>query len=195
METLLDEMLPRYDVHEVHRKLVPAPPARTYAAAAGVTGREVRLAAPLMAVRGIPGRLRSRGGPRRRDAALPLLEAFQRGGFIQLGEDPGRELVLGAVGRFWQLSPETVALDGPQAFRDFSEPGYARVAFNLLVTPDGRHGSCVRTETRVAGTDPQGSRMFRRYWVVIRGGSGLIRHSWLAAIRRRASGDAPALVH
>jgi hypothetical protein len=191
--SLLDQILPHYDVHEVHRKLVPAPPARTYAAAEGVTGREVRLAAPLMALRGIPGRLRGR--PPRPDNTVPLLQSFERGGFIRLGEDPGREVVLGAVGRFWQVSPEVVALSGPDEFRDFCEPGYARVAFNLLVTPDGRQGSCVRTETRVAGTDPHGSRMFRRYWVLIRAGSGLIRHSWLAAIGRRASDEGPALVH
>ena len=88
-----------------------------------------------------------------------------------------------------------VRIDGLDSFLGFSEPGYARVAFNLLVTPDGRSGSRVRTETRVVGTDAQGSRLFRRYWFLIRGGSGLIRHSWLAAIRRRASEELPALVH
>jgi hypothetical protein len=147
-----------------------------------------------MAIRRLPGLLTGRAvlnQPR----ALPILEAFEHGGFRRLCEDPGREVVLGAVGRFWLIRPEIVPIDGPDGFRAFSQPGYARVAFNLVVTPDGRHGSCVRTETRVVGTDPQGSRLVRRYWLVIRGGSGLIRHSWLRAIRRRASEEGPALVH
>ena len=196
MHTLLDDLLPVYDVHEVHETLVPAPPLRTYAAVEAVTPRDVRLARPLMALRRLPALLTGgggSGGPR--PGAMGILESFERGGFVRLAEEPGREVVLGAVGRFWRINPEVVRIDGPEAFHAFSEPGYARVAFNLLVTPDGRAGARLRTETRVAGTDVHGSRMFRRYWLLIRGGSGLIRHSWLRAIRRRASGERPALVH
>ena len=35
------------------------------------------------------------------------------------------------------------------------------------------------------GTDPEATRKFRRYWLLIRLGSGAIRRSWLKAIRRR----------
>jgi hypothetical protein len=45
----------------------------------------------------------------------------------------------------------------------------------------------VVTETRVAGTSPEATRALLRYWVAIRLGSGAIRRSWLAAIRRRAA--------
>ena len=43
------------------------------------------------------------------------------------------------------------------------------------------------TETRIAGTDSAARRAFARYWLLIRGPSGLIRRSWLAAIDRRAT--------
>ena len=43
------------------------------------------------------------------------------------------------------------------------------------------------TETRVLLTDERSRRAFRRYWLVIRPFSGLIRRNWLTAIVRRAS--------
>jgi hypothetical protein len=46
-------------------------------------------------------------------------------------------------------------------------------------------GSRVTTETRIVGTDAEATRRFRRYWLLIRPGSGAIRRSWLKAIRRR----------
>jgi hypothetical protein len=55
----------------------------------------------------------------------------------------------------------------------------------FLVVPE-RGGCRVVTETRIVGTSPEATRAFLRYWRVIRPGSGAIRRSWLAAIRRRA---------
>jgi hypothetical protein len=72
-------------------------------------------------------------------------------------------------------------------FLSFAEPGYAKAAIAFLVRPE-RGGSRVITETRVAGTSPDATRAMRRYWRAIRLGSGAIRRSWLAAIRRRAVG-------
>jgi hypothetical protein len=42
------------------------------------------------------------------------------------------------------------------------------------------------TETRVQLTDANARRAFRRYWLVIRPFSGLIRRAWLRAIAQRA---------
>jgi hypothetical protein len=42
------------------------------------------------------------------------------------------------------------------------------------------------TETRVLLTDDGSRRAFRRYWLVIRPFSGVIRRRWLAAIVRRS---------
>ena len=51
----------------------------------------------------------------------------------------------------------------------------------------GRPAFHLITETRVAGTSPEATQAVLRYWRVIRLGSGAIRRSWLAAIRRRAA--------
>ena len=49
-------------------------------------------------------------------------------------------------------------------------------------------GTTLSTETRVLATDEASRRAFRRYWLVIRPFSGLIRRVWLRAIRQRAEG-------
>jgi hypothetical protein len=191
MARLLDELLPDFDVNEEHETRVAAPPDVAWAAVQAVTPGEIRLLGPLMAIRGLPARLRGGSAPDQRDPQLPILDAMQRQGFTLIGERPGEEGVLGIVGRFWSLEAmKTIRpIAGPEDFVAFAEPGYAKAAMDLRVVPDGA-GSRVLTETRIAGTDAEATKKFRRYWFVVGGGSALIRRSWLGAIRARA--EAPA---
>jgi hypothetical protein len=146
---------------------------------------EVRLLAPLMALRGLPALLTGRSRLRY-DRSTTLLDVFLRNGFALLGERPGAELAAGAIGRFWSLTGnQPLPVASLADFVAFGEPGYAKAALNFTLEPT-EGGTLVRTETRIAGTDPEAVRMFRRYWRVIYPGSALIRISWLNAIRRRA---------
>jgi len=78
---------------------------------------------------------------------------------------------------------------GPEEFRAFNVPGYAKAAVNFRVTSDASEsGTWLSTETRIATTDPGARCKFRAYWLLIRPGSALIRREWLAAIKRRAEG-------
>jgi len=182
---LLDEAFPRYDVHEVHSLELRAPPGRVWDALRAVTPLEIRVLAPLMALRSVPALL-ARRGRLPYSSSEPLIEVFLRAGFLELGVDPGREYVAGAVGRFWSLAGnQPLPLASPAEFVAFDDPGYAKAALNFTLEPSGA-GTLLRTETRVAGTDPEATRLFRRYWRVIYPGSALIRVSWLNAIRRRA---------
>jgi hypothetical protein len=178
-DTLLDEVLPEFDVGEVHSLWVPASPEAAYEAVKAVSGREVRLFGPLMRLRtfGRSGRVF--------DPEAPLLEEMLKVGFVRLGERPAEEVVVGAVGRFWSPfgnKPRIV-----EDFAGFAEPGYAKAALNFTVAAEG-DGSRITTETRILGTDFEATRKFRRYWLLIRLGSGAIRRSWLNAIRRRLIG-------
>jgi hypothetical protein len=176
MATLLDAVMPDYDVHEVHDLWVLAEPSDAYDAVKEVTAAEVRLFGPLM-------RLRTFGRSARAfDPRAPLLGEMVKVGFVPLGERPGAEVALGAIGRFW--SPTRNRPVPAPDFAGFSEPGYAKAAMNFTVTPEG-DGTRITTETRIAGTDAEATRKFRRYWLLIRLGSGAIRRSWLKAIRRR----------
>jgi len=173
---LLDEVMPDYDVHEVHSLWVAAAPDTAFAAVKAVSAREVRLFGPLMGLRTF-----GRSG-RAFDPQAPLLAEMLKIGFVELGERPGEEVAVGAIGRFW--SPFGNKPRAVEDFAAFAEPGYAKAALNFVVRPDGA-GSRITTETRIAGTDAEASRRFRRYWLLIRLGSGAIRRSWLKAIRRR----------
>jgi hypothetical protein len=174
-------------VRERHELWVPADPEATYEAVKAVSAREVRLFGPLM-------RLRTFGRSRRAfDPHGPLLGEMLKIGFVQLGERPGEEIVVGAIGRFW--SPTRNRPRPADDFASFAEPDYAKAAMNFTITRDG-DGSRITTETRIVGTDAKASRKFRAYWLAIRLGSGAIRRSWLKAIRRRLErrrpGNAPA---
>jgi hypothetical protein len=79
----------------------------------------------------------------------------------------------------------------PERFREFSEPGWAKAAFNFRVEEvEGR--TVLTTVTRVFCTDEGARRRFRRYWMLIRPGSGAIRVAWLRAIRRRGGHPPPS---
>jgi hypothetical protein len=180
---VLDDFLPRYDVNEVHSVSISASPAAAMDAIRELTAREVPVLVALMAIRSVPTLL-----SRRRPAVRgPLLGGFQKAGFVTLRDRP-EELVLGAVGRFWQPAGGLLPIE-PAEFRDFAEPGFAKGAIDFQVERvDGR--TVVTTETRVATTDERARRSFGRYWRVVHPGSALIRRDWLRAIRRRAEGHA-----
>jgi hypothetical protein len=184
--SLLEEVLPRFDVSEVHDVWVAADPRVVFAAVRQVTVQEVRLLGPLEALRALPGHLARRPVCRPSPSAR-VLEQFTTS-VVPLGERAGAEIAAGAIGRFWRLvGNEAAEVRTREEFLSFAEPGYAKAAITFLVRPE-RGGSRVITETRVAGTSPDATREMLRYWRAIRLGSGAIRRSWLAAIRRRAVG-------
>jgi hypothetical protein len=190
-ESLLDEVLPRYDASERHDIVVAAPPDVVFGAVKDVTVRDVRLLTPLMVLRGLPRLLKRRRRLRRPRSSAPVLGRLLEVGFVQLAERPGAEIVVGAVGRFWRPADNRpIAVPTREAFLSFAEPGYAKAAMAFLVRPEGDRSRVV-TETRIVGTSPDATKAFLRYWRVIRPGSGAIRRSWLAAIRRRADELAP----
>jgi len=162
----LDELLPRWDFRERHAVRVAASPERVFAAVRAVTAAEMPVARALMRARGM-----------RAAAQRPVLAEAMRA-FTVLADVPGRELVIGAVGRPWQLRGG----QRPDAdFRAFDEPGYAKMAMDFRFD-----GTRLTTETRVLLTDAAARRRFRAYWLLIRPFSGLIRRAWLRAIKRRA---------
>jgi len=177
----LDEFLPHYDANEVHSTRVAAPPDEVMAALRSLTAREVPVLVALMALRSLPAVLTGR---RRRPRRGTILEGFLRGGFVLLAERPD-ELVVGAVGRFWQASADVRRVSAAD-FAGFREPGYAKAAFNMHAQPAPGGGTLLTTETRIQATDDDARRSFRRYWRLIYPGSAAIRRAWLRAIRRRA---------
>jgi hypothetical protein len=166
--SLLDDVLPEWHFRERHRRHVSAEPERVFAAVRQLTLAETPVAAVLVRLRGMH--------PER---DLPIFDEMRRVGFEVEAEEPGRELAFAAVGQPWKVrgGERRRGVD----FRTFAEPGFAKMAFNFRLD-----GPTLSTETRVLLTDERSRRAFRRYWLVIRPFSGLIRRAWLRAIARRA---------
>lgn len=180
----LDEFLPEYDVNEVHSTRIAAPPAAVQATARTLTSRDVPLMTALMSLRRLPAAIARR--PHRAPADsldLPMLEQLTRSGFVVLADGPD-EIVLGTVGRFWALDSGIRSVSRDE-FVAFEVPGFAKAVMNFHVR-EAPGGTVLTTETRIAGTDEQARKKFRRYWRIVMPGSALIRRAWLRAIRKRA---------
>lgn len=106
-------------------------------------------------------------------------------GFTTLAEQPGREFVVGAIGRFWRKDYGGRAFE-PDDFVSFDEAGYAKLAVGFSVTPIDEHRCRLRYEARTATTDAVARRRFRSYWRVIRPGVAMIMRRALALIRKEA---------
>jgi hypothetical protein len=187
---LLDEVLPEFHVRASYGTQVVASPERVYASVWTADFNHWGLMRALFMLRGVPGllaapretwaRVRPQGGRRR-----VRLEDVLASGFTLLGEQPGEELVLGTVGRFWLAQGELTPVS-PESFREISAPGTAKAAWNFAVHPGTRGRTVLTTETRVLCSDRATRRRFRIYWALIGPFSGLIRREMLAAIRDTA---------
>jgi hypothetical protein len=108
--------------------------------------------------------------------------------WVGLGEDPGRELVFGAVGKAWRPSIQWRRVD-PGDFPEFGEPGWAKIAAALVVHPYGRC-SLLTYEARTACTDQMTTKRFARYWTLVSPGVGIVMRAALQAIKTAAEEEA-----
>lgn len=180
-DPLLDQFMPKYEVREIHETEVAASAEVTYGVAHEIdlhrstivraifTGRELLMGAEHVKHDHPPGFL----------AEILAL------GWRVLVEEPGHELVMGAVTQPWQPNVVFRGL-APEEFADFSEPGYAKIVWCLAVRPLGPARCRFRTETRVVTTDPDARSRFRRYWSVVSPGVLLIRYETLRLVKQEA---------
>ena len=184
------ELLPAAPFTEQHHRTVDAPIGDVWPHCLEVTASEIRTLGPLLALRGLPARLTRRRAPRAHEPE-PLIDVFEREGFVILRRDPaptaGRaSIVFGAAGRFWSIAGNApIAFAGRDDFVSFDRPGFAKTVARLDAVDLGDGRTRIETEALVAGTDVASTRKFAPYWALIRLPSGLIRRSWLAAIGRR----------
>jgi hypothetical protein len=180
---LIDEFLPEYDEIEHHQIDVEAPVGDAYRAVKELDLARSPVVLALLAVRGIPSLFTGAVKPKRRLGLDEIVES----GFVVLAEEPDCELVLGIVGKFWQLSSGVHRIE-PDQFTGFDEPGFAKAAWNFVVVERAGGGSTVTTETRIACTDAEARRKFGWYWRLIGPFSALIRRVLLRSIQRDAEG-------
>ena len=183
---LLDAHLPAYDVVLTEHLVIDADTGTVFEAAKNFDFMTTRslLVTALMTARSVPSRVLGRPVV----TPLELMLARDSGalpGWLVIGEVPGREVVFGAVGKFWKPDIEWHDLAADQ-FATFEEPGWGKIACHLLVRPDGPDRSILSYECRTATTDTASRRNMARYWWLIRPFVGYILRAVLRTIRANA---------
>jgi len=119
-----------------------------------------------MWVRGVPNRIRHIEEPA--PARMVLGAGDDLPGWSILAEEPGREVVFGAIGVFWTPTITWHESVAAAEFCAFTEPGWGRIACNLRVNPYGASRSLLTYECRTRATDDATRAKFLRYWRLIR---------------------------
>ena len=182
---LIDEQLPRYDYRDGFQVVITAAPGAVYDAVMQRDFLRLPLVREFFALRESPvGALHRLTGapPPMPMPKAPLSDLTSIGEFTRLAERPGKELVLGAVGRPWFPDYASTRL-AATAFAEFQEPGYAKIAWSWIVKPLGAGQTLLVCEWRTQLTDEESRAAFRRYWTVASSRVRLLARMGLARIK------------
>ena len=120
--------------------------------------------------------------------ALPSIP-MSEGGWVLLGERPGREIALGLVGKFWRPVIEFAPVLTAEEFRVFDERGFGKTVYDLQVRDLDGHRTLLSDLMRTATTDEHARRWFRRYWAFgVGSGAHILVGALLDSVRRAAEG-------
>jgi hypothetical protein len=175
----LDRWLPRPAIRAHHRRASTADADTLWRAALEVRLSDTRALGRVVRWR-IPGTA----------ADQPFGDLFRAYPFTVL-EDGANLLVSGLCGRIWTPARDYPTLEGPGAFRDWHEPGTARVLFAHWTAPcpDGR--TELISEARVQPVDRAAAIRLRVLWRVVGPFERLVGGDGLTTAVRRAEGNPP----
>ena len=168
---LIDEFLPDYDEVERHSIIIRASGEQVYAAVKELDLSDSTITRWLIRVRGL--------------SFSSKLGKLTEQGFIFLGEEPPKELLLGLVGRFWSPWGDLQRMDADD-FRTFTRLGYAKLVWNFALASLENGTVQLTTETRVLCFGSASRKRFRLYWLLVKPFSGMIRKEALRSIKRNA---------
>jgi hypothetical protein len=198
--SLIDRFMPAYSLRQVDRLAVAADPEQAWKVVRALEGYRLPFVRLLFALRAVPDRALARvrgrraatapAPPKPKSLSIDAIANTPGPGFIMLGEEPEREVVVGSVGKFWQPSIEFAAIT-PETFAAFDRPGFGKVAWCLRVDPREDGGAWISFDLRVGTTDPGSLSRFRRYWWIIGRFSHAIRRSILRQFRRELRAGEP----
>lgn len=184
-ELIIDDCLPTWDVEIAAHEIVAVPPEVTWRAARDLDllGVHTPLLDAAMWVRGLPAKFSRK--PVIEPTSLSFGGVEGMAGWVCLGERKGREIAVGAVGKYWQ--PDIEWRDVPaEEFPSFAEPGWGKIAVAITTIPHGANRTLLSYVCRVATTDDASRRRFARYWWLIRPFVGHIMRATVRAIARSA---------
>lgn len=188
---LLDAMMPVFDHTRIEYRVVDGPAPVVYRSARELDFLTVHspLSDAAMFVRMVPARVATWMGRQAIETTEEpdamrmgdLFDAPDAGGpeWFGLGETPGRELVVGSIGRFWQKVIDWQPVDAA-TFPEFADPGFGKIAMCIRVDPVAGGRSCITYEARTQLHDDEARAKFGRYWKLV---SPFTGHIMRAALR------------
>ncbi len=181
--SVLDRLIPQPALTEIDHTELAVDAAKAWNAIRAIDLAQSPLVRTLFGIRTLPDRLAGDATPLhlRLD---DLISTPETPGFQVLAEDATHEIAAGAIGKVWRPVIPFVHVPDADAFSAFSETGYIKVAWALRVVPENERASRVEFEVRVAATDDESWRKFRRYFMLIGPGSHVIRRVLLAQLER-----------
>jgi hypothetical protein len=184
---LIEKYAPTADASELHRIEIEADVQSVYQCLWSADLAGSAIIKTLMGLRALPALLlhpTSLHLKQSRWRRTITMQSLIDSGFAKLAEDPGRELVLGIVGRFWRPTGNV----SPYDETNFNGPvpvGLARAIWNFHLQQSGPGRTMLSTETRVVCGDAASRAKFRTYWLFVRPFSGLIRRLMLNSVKRK----------
>jgi hypothetical protein len=185
---LLDEFLPDSEFNGRVSVVVHAPPHAIFTALHAVTLDDMPLATWLGQLRYLPGRLLGRTAIEAPPNGPFMNQVQAGGGNLVLAEAPDREVVLGAIGKFHNLTDQQfVPLHDAEDFLHFAQPDYQKLAMSIRVEGDDpKVGYRLVLEHRTLALSPAARRKFWLYWLAIKPGGNFVSWLMLRAVKRRA---------
>ena len=168
---LIDRALPRYDEREYHQIEIHGERTEVYQTVRALDFSDSFLIRTLFRLRGLP-------------ATATNLDGLLQVGFLLVDEIPNVEFVLGLVGKFWTLRAQILHMDAVQ-YTEFSQPGYAKLAWNFAIQEPAPGLVRLSTETRIVCTDNRSRLRFKLYWFLIGRFSGLTRREMLRSVKSK----------
>jgi hypothetical protein len=151
----LDQWLPKANVRTYHRRAADAEPEVVWAEATKIRLADTRRLGKLVGWR-IPGV----------EPSNTYHELFRAYPFTVL-EQSRSTLVSGLCGRIWTIARDYPALDGPEQFATWDEPGTVRVAFAHWVQQRPEGGAELVSEARVQAVDMPARLQLKAIWAVL----------------------------
>lgn len=190
--TLIEQAMPEPDYVLTDEIVLPVPASVAFDTVSTFDLNDIRQpsARAVLWLRALPERLRRRVPPRH-PTRLTLDDFVVGTDWLLLGRRQGRDVALGAIGRFWTpvVEWEPVTLE---EFATFAKPGMAKVVMSFTVLPYGDHRSVVAHEVRVMFFDDATRGTFDLYWWTVRPFVKIVLHGMLHTIREHATATLPA---
>lgn len=187
---LIDEALPEYDVNLVRSVSVDADARTTFDAIEDAEIGEDAILRGIGWLRRLPERALAYfedTPPEPEDPSFRTIgELFDREGLVRLGRERPRELLVGAVGRFWDPTDLGLQSFEPEAFEGIDEPGMAKGVVDITVHPRGDERCLLVLEARARGLDEESRQALTRYGSFVKPAAALVARRALEVVKARA---------